>query len=273
MAKRNYAELALRNRDALEQFAQEHLGVGFETAADARYRNECLIRIFERHGHKMPPYQAIKDCTADEPCGSEACLRCSRWMRIADCREYTGILDEMGANGALLFTVSVVPKGSVMTGAKLMAYDLDKACARHSQAYRRHSQEQGFRSFLRVAVDICYDAKADRYRLHWHGVVAIWAEDCLKAKKKLRTALKRSFCPLKKGRKLKIKPVILKRIHDLPCWLTYMQKALFSEGGMGKFKNQGTLLSGAAEIPIRVFLSRISHRRRFLEVNTHREVY
>lgn len=271
MGKRNYTELALRDRDALEQFAQGHLGVGFETAAEARYRTECLIRIFERHGHKGFPYLAIKNCSIKQPCGLEACLRCARWTRIADCRKYKRILEDMGADGAILFAVSIVPKGSIMTGAQLVVYDVDKASARHAQAYRRHSQE--FRSFLRVAVDVCYDAKTDRYRLHWHGVVAIWGDDVKKLKKEVRTALKRSFYPLKKGIKLKIKPVVLRCIYDLPCWFTYMQKALYSEGGMGRFKNQGTLLSGVAEIPIRVFLALIPHRRRFLEVNTHKEVY
>lgn len=274
MGKRNYTELALRDRDALEQFARGHLGVGFEMAAEARYRRECLVRIFQRHGHIGFPYQAIKDCSKSQPCGLEACPWCARWTRIHDAYEYKHLLEGIGEDGATLFAASIVPKGSVLTAAQLAVYDVGKACARHAQAYRRHSK--GFRSFLRVGIDVCYDRQKDLYRLHWHGVVAVWDEEGVgmkRLKKKVIKALRRAFYPLKKGRKLKIKPVVLRHIYDLACWLTYAQKALYSEGGMGRFKSQGTLLSGVAEIPIRVFLALIPHRRRFLEVNTHKEIY
>lgn len=259
MSKHNPTRTAIACLNSHLKFAANNLSDGFETEVEAKHRWKDILSAFERVGHTSSPYPEYSRCTRHSPCNTGGCPKCDRLNRLADAENLTKRLRGKTGGRALMIAVSIIPKGSQLTGKELKNYDWPKACDRFRKAYGRHMS--GYRTFCRLSADISYNDGF--YSLHLHGILMVWGKsgsDWPKLRKRLRKHLR---CAFNREKENAHNPVRLELIHDLPNWITYTTKSLFNLHRIQK----GTSL-GKREVPIRIFLSRMTRRRRSLEMRT-----
>lgn len=280
MAKHNTSKLALQDISNLQKFAKKYLRK-FETDEQIKERRASILRAFEDLGKtQIYPYTSYKSCKPKKPCNTGGCPRCDALNRIRETKALTAKINQMVDSGARIIVFTGIPKESHLSKTKLAQLNWEKVWDRMRKAYGRHIGPH-YKTYAWMSCDVSYERKIQTenatsyksktlgyYAPHVHGIICVWGfqnsseSEWNRFKKRFRMSLRHAlFNPTTDTQK----PLQFADCTNLASWITYGMKSTY--GVLGSFSLPSPRIA-KYDVPMRAFFSKMSHRRRYIEIRT-----
>jgi hypothetical protein len=280
MAKHNTSQLALNDIRDLKSFAKQYLA-NFETDEQIKERRASMLRAFENLGEtNTHPYTSYKSCKINDPCNTGGCPRCDALNRMRETKALTDKINQMVDSGARIITFTGIPKECQLSKTKLTQLNLKKVWDRMRKAYGRHIGPH-YKTYAWMSCDVSYEPKLEHekdssykskkpgyYAPHVHGIICIWGyqnaseSEWKRVKKRLRRKMKKALFPNPVDTR---KPLQFAKCTNLSSWISYGMKSTY--GILGSFSLPSPQRA-KYDVPMRIFFSKTTPRRRYLEINT-----